>query len=188
MEIAFGEFKHAAIAIALTPDLQQSRREPAGFRDIVAIRHQMLAAGLQVSLRFCCIVHAILRGMHFPQNQAFRAVGLNHIQVHQFVAGRVRISAQHFLQGHDLAVSPPQHVLAAWADGRHLSQIFGHAGVDVEVQEQGLAAARERVLRTVENQFLRNLEHLLVGQTDQVRRIEDVDIGNPQRAGVVRLH
>ena len=51
-------------------------------------------------------------------------------------------------------------VLAAGADGRDVSHVAGHAGVDVEVQEQRLAAAGEGALGAGEDQVLGLLPHL----------------------------
>ena len=60
--------------------------------------------------------------------------------------------------------------------------------MNVKVEEQRLSAAGEGILRSVENQLLRHLLELLFVHADEERGIQDVDVGDAERAGIVGLH
>ena len=187
VEVAFREFEHAAAAVAFAPHLQQGGREGLRLLDVVAIDHDVLAVVFQRLLDDGIVVQAELLLILFGEDEAGFAVLLRE-EVHQMVAVVVRVVAELFLQRNDRAVRLAEHVAAARADGGNGLQIGRDARVDVEIQKQRLAAAGERVLRTVENQFLRHLVHLLFVHADQIRRVEDVDVRDAQRARVVCLH
>ena len=187
MEIALGELEDAAVAVAILPDLQQGAGEAAGLFLVVAVDDDLLAARRQLLLDLGIIDYPVRLGDDLAQDQA-AAAGLGQIQLHHPVAVRILFGEDHLFQLGDAAIGQPQHVVAARPDRRHRLHVFGDAGVDVEIEEQGLAAAREGILRAIEDQFLRHLPQMLVVHADQVGGVEDVDVGDAKRAGVVRLH
>ena len=187
MKVAFREFEDAAAAVAFTPNFQQGGCEGLRLFDVVAIDHDVFAIVGQRLLNDGIIVQAEFLFVLFGEDEAGFAV-LFREEIHQMVAVVVCIVAELFLQRNDRAIRLAQHVATARADGGNGLQIGRNARVDVEIQKQRLTATGERVLRAVENQFLRHLVHLLFSHPDQIRRVEDIDVRNAQRARVVCLH
>ena len=78
-------------------------------------------------------------------------------------------------------------VLAAGADRRHRLEVLRRLPVEVDVREDRLPAARDRLLRVLVDQDLGQLAHLAVGEADEKRREEDVHGVPADGAGEVAL-
>ena len=188
VEIALREFEDVPVGVAGLPDVEQGAGQFAGLFLEVAVGQDAFAAGGEILFDFGVVGLPVLGIGHFAQDAAAGAVGLGREQFHHAVAVGVLFGADGFLEAHHFAVGAAQHVAAVLSDGGDGLEVARHAGVDVEVEEDRLAAARERVLGAAEDEALGDLANFLGALAAQIGRKHDVDVGQAEGAGVVGLH
>ncbi len=188
VEVAFGELKDVVVGVAFLPNIQQGAGQLARFFFVVAIGQDALAAGGQISLNGRVIAQAVARIGHLAQHAAAGTVHFREIQLHEAIAVSVFFITNDLFQAADGAIGSPQHVAPGGTHGRHALQIARHPAMNVEIEENGLPAARKRILGRAENQALRHLAHFGRACAAQIRRKHDVDVGQPERAGIISLH
>ena len=188
VEVALREFEDAPVAVAFAPDLQERAGEAACLGLVFAVADDVFAALFEFGGHLVVDVEPVLVAVEFAQNQPLLAIRLLEVEVHQAVAVGVGLLLEPFDERVDRPLCVLELVASAWPDCGDRLHVAWDSGVDVEVEEEGLAAPGECVLAAVEDQFLRDLLEVLVIHAHQVWRVEDVDVCDAEGAGVVCLH
>ena len=183
MKVAFRELEDAAIPVAPLPYLEHvERKNPRQFL-VISVSHDPFACIAEFCFDVPVIGNLTVFVQGLPQYHPLPAAKL-----HKRISAERHLLRTELVQGDLVPADGHEHIPAAGADGGHLFQVSGNAGVDIEIQKDRLSSPGKGVLGTVKDQLLGALIYLLFRKALQERRIHDVDIGHAQGAGVICLH